>query len=1272
MAARGALPVARGARGQRESPETNQDMQALQDVALRLDYMVGQITVEELAWQEANFDRDSALGRELLFLIADNQWVRATSETIDITRSDTIDTTITIDLDLDRITHEAFRDRPGQLSLPILVLPPLRHQRPEQDPFSTLTVSDASGNPLAMLPNADVRHRIAAALTEIIVNVEAWLPDAGHIVFNATREHRLLLSAAIYRLLRSEHVPGAVMDRTVPPRPAASAPLPRLGRVRQELGDMLERYSDLLAADTVHDGEAAAHDGEAAAGDLAFVRRLTQRAITILRALAESAVVVVSADRAQTPAVLTVKVPGRALHEAPARSVTLAGPVTAGARRWAGPGTWRWLRPRNWILPGASLEIDLLLPSADADRRVQVNLPDGVSPDPSVPVPTRAQLDIRTERPLPTGQLAELTAQLTRASQDWPMPLCQCLADLAGAKADAVRESLRDHRAGASPGEPSIIRSESTAETGRFRRRLDTLSAVLGEISAGGLTAAARTKLADAWNGHDGTGRKDRDDRGKAGAWLQIPMQRRTTTDTISPDMVVARSRMIEDVSQRAAPTEARMQVHIAVTNSEYFTTSQFSGCMSALLMLVVLVFFAVGAAAGMDGSKVSAEVLAFVLTLFSAFQIGRIERPDRSTIRGLLAPAGNPLVVTSILPTVVLAVAFAFSRDARYAIVAALACICSQLLLVRFWYLMQQRAFIRGRQETASARPRPGRILYTDAPDYAHTDVLHSGWWRKTTADALMVGRQAYGYVVWQHKTPRTLGSLLHEGRPANPPRLSVWRRGLRAHPANDPSGTEPVTGGTGHDPPDGAGPDAPEGAMSPLEQPANVLALQSAGTGGQSLTFAVFRDEPKADWGTPGDVTPVSLDPGRLVPAEDISGVIGVFVGLRQGNGLLPIGEHPLTEVLRHAAGHRLVVLEVQLPFPAPDAAYADVQWARVQLGLHDRDMKLLTPFLSEIHQLVTPGDDGPDAGLVMGVQTVAEGIPRILNPRHPALNPGPHAGPAEDARKSAPLVMASDLDVVNRSGMAGRESASSKSWRVMAIGADWHSGVEKQILGGLDADLDLAGLTYAILHGKAVLLLLAHRRARPRSLVTPGRRASRAAGESPAPSAGETHYLDRWQSRLDLGTAERCPLLRVRMRTPDRPGATLDVLESLRETLLAKAPESVREHDLKVWYARVVVAHGNVAQIQLTVRLPVDSGITWGSAEFSQIERQALARAAHRMAAGRDSAGSDAGPYAPEDTVIRVGLVDMLEMAQPPGPGNGSAAGDADPGPGTLTPG
>src|ERR1035438_9555873 len=160
------LGAALEVRGQAEWPDADvsspsagpyRDMGALQDVALRLDYMVGQITPEEFSWQDANYDHDSALGRELLFLIADNRWVRATSETIDIARSDAVDTTVKIDVDLDRITHEAFRGRAGQLWLPVLVLPPLQQRLPEPDPFSTLAVADASGDPLATPPNAGVR-----------------------------------------------------------------------------------------------------------------------------------------------------------------------------------------------------------------------------------------------------------------------------------------------------------------------------------------------------------------------------------------------------------------------------------------------------------------------------------------------------------------------------------------------------------------------------------------------------------------------------------------------------------------------------------------------------------------------------------------------------------------------------------------------------------------------------------------------------------------------------------------------------------------------------------------------------------------------------------------------------------------------------------------------------------------------------------------------------------------------------------------------------------
>jgi hypothetical protein len=69
------------------------------------------------------------------------------------------------------------------------------------------------------------------------------------------------------------------------------------------------------------------------------------------------------------------------------------------------------------------------------------------------------------------------------------------------------------------------------------------------------------------------------------------------------------------------------------------------------------------------------------------------------------------------------------------------------------------------------------------------------------------------------------------------------------------------------------------------------------------------------------------------------------------------------------------------------------------------------------------------------------------------------------------------------------------------------DWHVGVESEVLSRLDPDLCLAGLTAATLHGKAVLLLLAHRQAtrKHHTSTTTG-----LTGDGPV-------YLDKWQSRL-----------------------------------------------------------------------------------------------------------------------------------------------------------
>lgn len=280
------------------------------DSALRLAWtlqdIVERVSPEEFYWQDAHYDHDSWQGRELLF-IANHEWVRGTSEVVDISRSDVVETSIKIDIDLGQITHEAFRNRTGRLGLPVTVLPPQprqrrsgraatdptasqqsrasQHQR-EPDPFATVT--DAAGNLLPMLPAADLWHQISAAMAEVIVTmgVAHWpVSRSGRsgTVANerpkqppsATRDERLLLSAAIYRMLGRAQRPG----RTSSPRSEAIA-TPRMAKAREDLLLLLGAYVPLLPSG------GATSEPAASAKEAQFAPELTRPAIVVLQALA--------------------------------------------------------------------------------------------------------------------------------------------------------------------------------------------------------------------------------------------------------------------------------------------------------------------------------------------------------------------------------------------------------------------------------------------------------------------------------------------------------------------------------------------------------------------------------------------------------------------------------------------------------------------------------------------------------------------------------------------------------------------------------------------------------------------------------------------------------------------------------------------------------------------------------------------------------------------------------------------------------------------------
>src|SRR6202000_3187364 len=101
-----------------------------------------------------------------------------------------------------------------------------------------------------------------------------------------------------------------------------------------------------------------------------------------------------------------------------------------------------------------------------------------------------------------------------------------------------------------------------------------------------------------------------------------------------------------------------------------------------------------------------------------------------------------------SMLPALTLAIALGFEAHGAAAYYWAGGCVGAQLCL---GVIMQSGPLV----PTGRSRFGKPRILSTDTPDYRHFEALRSDYWRDTTAEALMIGRKAYGYIVWQKANP-------------------------------------------------------------------------------------------------------------------------------------------------------------------------------------------------------------------------------------------------------------------------------------------------------------------------------------------------------------------------------------------------------------------------------------------------------------------------------------------------------------------------------------
>ncbi|MEJ2578913.1 MAG: hypothetical protein P8Z68_07415 [Kineosporiaceae bacterium] len=914
-------------------------------MAARVQDAVGQVTTEEFTRQDSRFERDSRLGRELLYLIAHDEWIRGTTELADLSRSQTVDTTIRVNIDLGQLSHEAFNDEAGRLSLPLLILPGIPPGGSTGTAGTGLTpdvvATDAAGTLLPTLPQTEIHQRLAAALAEIFLSLgSAHLPDREQ--GRSDRDARLVLAAALYKYLRR-----GGQDSDPGPEPRNGTRYPVLAARVKAAADRVRLLLKHYAQPCDQPGDQPCDDVDAA---------LAERAARVLGALRGGSVIAVSVERGQPPTMISVELPARLLE----------------ARR-------RLIR-RPW----AELDLELLLPSGRADRQVRVRLPDGVACARRPDGEPRADLELSVAQPRAVKHLKAVMDQVVAqgAGRAGCSPtVLAALSELALTHFNEVTELFGTYRVPSGP------------EGERLRTRLaDLRQGLLG--------------LRHACRGPEGE-KGDRElaltvERviriWADGTWLPETLHRRSRVMAPNRHEVVVHLDAVDSGLHQGTPRISRLSLVAVATDLTLRSAAVYTGAMGLALITVILLL---SLAAG--GSVGNPEVLASVLTLFAAVQAGRVDHPDQSTLRGLLGSAGYIPVVASVLPPILLAVALAFiegDRDGknltRTCMVLAL---FAQLALLIYLRLMRAEALDRS---VRSPRLRLATAPVTGTDD---GEVLHSHWWQGTCAEALLIDRGAVAYLVHQGAPPEERGGRgllpdLLDVRPRWPRRGAT---GISRRPSELPdifsSGN-----GTEHD---GPGPvrtafatmvqaGAAKAGLVPQEpRPPSILALLRSGTSRQSLTYVVFREEPDQDWVELHRARPVPVDLDRVDSPEAPLELVEVLLGLSGGSSRL--GDHPLGQVLHATAQAGLPIVDVQLPVPAPEPTAEPLTWARVRVAVHEARLPSLAGYVRSLAALV---DDGTASSWALGIGLRGAAAPVWLRgPARTAHREDPHPLLAED---------------------------------------------------------------------------------------------------------------------------------------------------------------------------------------------------------------------------------------------------------------------------------
>ncbi len=1147
------------------------------------------VTLEEFRLTESRFETDSRLGRELLYLVSNTEWVRRTTEMLDISRVTAVETRVVVDVDVSYVAHEALRSVDGPIWLPLIALPRLVGPDPDGERADTpvsVDVLDGTGARVAEVPPAEVGRQLAAALSEALVtrlHRRTGVRDGEG--GPATRDAQVLLAAVLARVLTRPPPTAGAGAAAAPPTGAT----PRGNRLRLAQSRLRERLDAEIEAAVQEDARSRQPDADLAAGDEDARSTLTSREAEIVQALRGSTLVVVPVDPTGPPTSFTVGMPARALERTP-------------------PGRHASV---------ARIRVALLVPSTHADRVIEVAIPDGVrcqdAPGPAGPRPVvDARIEVRA--PQQFEQLRLLLDRMLRPERPPHGWVRKQLAELAVVKLHAAIHCLRHH----------YVLDGDPAATEELMQALRDLREPLDEEAHGRVV-----DLAGPWS--------------RAAPLLPERLLRRLERSTTSPGSVRFRATAIEEFTLRSEPTDAYVELVVVPEESPTLGTARAVNGINVLVLAGIAVLLAFAHAT--NGSR--AEVLATLLTIFPTIQASRLRQPDSTRLAGLLTMRHFKVGLLTAVPGLMLAGVLAFAPEGGWLLAAALVAVALQLGC-HLW-IRQLGDTPTGR---ALRRRRPRVALETvRTADHAAFAVLRSAWCRSLTGHVLLLGRTAHPYVVVDRDEPGSLTDLLTgaQGEVSElvPAPRSGFRRVLRELRQGEPA------------------------AADPAGEPVNLLGMLRGTAVGRSATFLVFRDPPRPDWlaaaarmrdpsGRPSrEIRPVLLEPGRLAPPEPPDWVLDVMIGLPIDFGADFAG-HPLVRVAGAARRANFTLVNVQLPAPPPLQDVAERQWLRLRIGVPYRrgdSLRKLVRFLAALDAL------GNTDGVLVHLREVPqmETLDATSTAPEDSFDELPGARvPSVGKTRTGRLVTDVDMRVPARP---------LDSWQLVAVCAPPRSGLLSEVLAALHEQAGMrsvAGALSGVLNGTAVIFLLcrAGRAADGHDPAATGRRLEQAL----LPHRTVVELLDGVRPTL-LGGAPR-PLLRVQIRTPDRPGVMQDLLRELgrqlhREAAAAgsPAPPSVGADDpvlaavgpapaVDVLYALTPVVDGQALSGRLLLRLPPHrrGDERWVDVDWQHLGRVVAQTVTRLVPSGQTVADAERTSRLSDDTVVTLDLVRRPSAAAP----------------------